>query len=363
MPKLTLRQVQTQLASSSAATWRAGATTISELSEADQERRLGVRVNEDEMRRIEAYLRGARSTAATFAPMRDWRNKDGHDWTTPIRDQGNCGSCVAFGTVATLEAQARIQSNKPAWNVDLAEADLFFCGAGRKCDEGWWPTEALDYAKGRGVSEEGCFPYQDHDMDCQTCGDRPQRLLTVTEFVEAIDVNARKEFIDTVGPAIACMAVYRDFMFYKTGVYRHLTGDLAGYHCVSCVGYSEEEQCWICKNSWGTGWGDGGYFKIAYGESEIDTRFAMYGIKRVGGTLLQTDEQETGDDWVETLFAEHSFASKKNVLWAFVKGKWRYQEVSESELTGLGGALFEAASVRAFYTGDKLDKLVGAKKY
>lgn len=168
MAKLTLRQIQTQMSSASA-TWEAGATLISELSEAQQNRRLGLRVNEEDQRRIDSYLRHERpSTRFMFSKSRDWRNKDSNNWTTSIKDQGNCGSCVAFATVATIEAQARIQCNKPDWKIDLSEADLFFCGAGLKCEEGWWPTEAMEYARTRGVSEESCFPYQDHDMECQS---------------------------------------------------------------------------------------------------------------------------------------------------------------------------------------------------
>jgi C1A family cysteine protease len=79
---------------------------------------------------------------------------------------------------------------------------------------------------------------------------------------------------------IACMAIYRDFFGYKDGVYRHVTGDLAGYHAISCIGYSEEEECWICKNSWNTDWGNQGFFKIAYGghmlrESGVINLFQM----------------------------------------------------------------------------------------
>jgi C1A family cysteine protease len=337
---------------------------MSQLSEDKQAMRLGLRVNEDEMRRVESILRSAGVRAAvSISPLRDWRNKDGKDWTTPVRDQGNCGSCVAFATVATIEAQARIQLARPEWNIDLSEADLFFCGNGRKCAEGWWPSHAMEYARTRGVPEEGCFPYQDHDMDCEACADRAQRLITASRHEEIIDVNARKEFLDKTGPMVACLAVYRDFMYYKEGVYRHVTGDLVGYHAVSCVGYSESDQCWICKNSWGTGWGENGYFKIAYGEADIDTQFAMFGVPQVAGPLIVTEDGEAGDDWVEALFAEHTFDSKKNLLWAFVKGKWRYREVTESELAGLGGTLFEAESVRAFFKGERLDKLVGAKKY
>jgi hypothetical protein len=271
---------------------------------------------------------------------------------------------VAFATVGAIEVQARIQYNKPDWAIDLSEADLFFCGAGRKCEEGWWPTEAMEYARTRGISIESCFPYQDMDMNCVTCSDRPQRLLTVSEYEEVIEPDARKEFLDNTGPMVACLAVYRDFMFYKNGVYRHVTGDLAGYHAVACVGYSEDENCWICKNSWGPDWGNKGYFKIAYGESDIDTRFPMYGVKRVGGTLMpETNDTEIGDDWAEALFAEHSFALNKDLIWAYVKGKWRYHEVTEAQVASLGGTLFQAESVRAFFTGEKLDKLVSVKKF
>jgi len=77
------------------------------------------------------------------------------------------------------------------------------------------------------------------------------------------------------------MAVYRDFFNYKSGVYRHTSGTLAGYHAVCVVGYSERDQCWIVKNSWGPGWGDAGWFKIGYGECEMDTKFAMYGVEDV----------------------------------------------------------------------------------
>jgi C1A family cysteine protease len=159
MAKLTLRQLQSQL-SSSPARWRAGATNMSELSPADQERRLGLLVKEQERSRIEAYLRSApqAARALTAAQSSDWRAKNDHDWTTLVRDQGNCGSCVAFATVATLETQARIQFNKPNWNIDLSEAELFFCGAGRKCNEGWWPTDAMDYAEGERRRRGSVFP-------------------------------------------------------------------------------------------------------------------------------------------------------------------------------------------------------------
>jgi hypothetical protein len=68
------------------------------------------------------------------------------------------------------------------------------------------------------------------------------------------------------GPLIASMTVYEDFMYYTGGVYKHVTGDVAGGHAVSIVGWSDADQAWIVRNSWGTGWGEAGYFRIAWGD-------------------------------------------------------------------------------------------------
>ena len=81
-----------------------------------------------------------------------------------------------------------------------------------------------------------------------------------------------KDWLSTNGPLVACFTVYDDFFAYKSGVYRHVQGNLAGGHCVCCVGYDDSVRAWICKNSWGKDWGDEGYFLIAYGDCGIDAR-------------------------------------------------------------------------------------------
>jgi C1A family cysteine protease len=80
-----------------------------------------------------------------------------------------------------------------------------------------------------------------------------------------------KEWISTKGPLVACYTVYQDFYAYRGGIYRHVSGRRRGGHCVSCVGYNDVQKYWICKNSWGAGFGENGYFRIAYGECGIDS--------------------------------------------------------------------------------------------
>jgi hypothetical protein len=100
--------------------------------------------------------------------------------------------------------------------------------------------------------------------------------VKITAWAAVMAVADRKNVLAAKGPMVAGMAVFNDFFSYRTGVYRHTTGALAGYHAVSVVGYDDTQQCWICKNSWGPGWGDSGWFRIGYGECGMDTQFAFY---------------------------------------------------------------------------------------
>jgi C1A family cysteine protease len=234
------------------------------------------------MERLATMMADVRPRIAEFPAAWDWRDVDGANWTTGIRDQEACGACVAFGAVAVLESMLKKHYGDAELQPELSEAHLFFCGCGRCCNRGWWPTYALDYAQTSGVPDEACFPYQGRDQSCSaSCEDWPSRAVRATGWQELLEVGARKEWLATKGPMIGCLAIYQDFFNYVGGVYRHTQGRLSGYHAICVVGYTEEEQAWICKNSWGTGWGEGGWFKIGYGECGIDTEFAMYGVEGV----------------------------------------------------------------------------------
>ena len=262
--------------------WSPGATSLTALSPEEQDRRLGLRLVPEEMDRISTMMADTVPLAAEFPPAWDWREVEGADWTTAIRDQKACGSCVAFGAVAMLEAMFKLQQEDAALQPDLSEAHLFFCGCGDCCDKGWWPSYALDYVRDAGVPVEACFPYQDHDMPCgDSCSEWQDTAIRISSWQEVLASNARKEWLASKGPLVGCLAIYRDFFNYTGGVYRHTGGDLAGHHAICVVGYSEVEQCWICKNSWGTGWGEAGWFKIGYGQCGIDSQFAMYGVEGI----------------------------------------------------------------------------------
>ena len=274
------------------ANWTPRESPILDLSDRQRKTLLGVEVDMEDVQSVMAGVpeREAEAREAGAPTAIDWRNVGGRNYVTSVKNQGNCGSCVSFCCCASLESKALIQANR---SLDLSEADLHFCSShGANCG-GWWPTTALDQLRTRGTPDEACFPYStafsSSGPTCIIGPNRDARAVKITGFSTLTTMSERKEWLANKGPVCAVYHVYDDFFGYGSGVYRHVSGASAGYHCVEVIGYSDTEGCWICKNSWGATWGDSGYFKIAYGECGIDNtsndtdggnvnRFQMWGI-------------------------------------------------------------------------------------
>jgi len=264
------------------ARWKAQQNTHSSLGDVQKKALLGVVI--DQAALAAAMAPQAFATAPSFAPAVDWRNRGGNH-VTPVKDQGNCGSCVSFCTSAVVESMASIEKGQL---LDLSEADLHFCSShGPNCG-GWWPDQAIAAVKTRGIPDEACFPYASAfaapppNPKCVIGPNRDARAVKVTTSGTLANIVDRKNYLSNVGPCCAVFEVFNDFFSYGSGVYHHVTGASVGLHCVQVIGYSEAEQCWICKNSWGAGWGgSGGFFKIAYGEAGIDTQFPFSTAKGV----------------------------------------------------------------------------------
>jgi C1A family cysteine protease len=218
----------------------------------------------------------------------DLRNVGGQNFITSIKNQGSCGSCVAFGVAATVEGAFRVQLTDPTFAVDYSEAHLFYCHArsiGRTCAIGWWPSNAFDFFRDAGVAEEACYPYTAGDQNCSNlCPNWVNGASKVTSWHRITSPTDMKQWIALNGPLSACFTVYNDFFAYSSGIYTHVTGGSeVGGHCVSVVGYDDLNRCWICKNSWGPNWGESGFFRIAYGEVGIDAFMdAVHGVGSLG---------------------------------------------------------------------------------
>jgi C1A family cysteine protease len=269
--------------------WTAKETPLTHLSDTERNVRLGYRPGEGELSleareqqsianlasMLEAASSGLVKDAVVYPSSWDWRNVNGQNYISSVKDQGQCGSCVGFGTTSTLEGCARIRLNIPL-NVqgggvlpDLSPAQVFFC-TGSQCANGMNLSSAMNYAQSTGVVSWSCFPYTPNDQACNLCPSWQQQLTQVSSYHWIYDVSIMKQWLSTRGPLMTAFSVYSDFYSYSSGVYVHTSGTLQGGHCISVVGYSDTLGAWLCKNSWGSGWGMGGYFWIAYGQCGID---------------------------------------------------------------------------------------------
>lgn len=247
--------------------WTVGETSVSNLTAKEQRRLLGlatdgmVTIAGDEYCFVSSYPHD-------YPAALDWRDRYGHDWTTAIRNQGQCGSCSAFATAAALESRLKIAHDNSGWWPDLSEAHIFFCDSG-DCSIGMDPIFALIDAQSRGVVDEACYPYQPCNQSCSPCADWESRVTKIDCFRRSNGDDRIKQELADYGPLVTAMDVYDDFHSYAGGVYAHAWGDYSGAHAVALVGYNDSGGYWIAKNSWGTNWGESGWFRIAYGQCGI----------------------------------------------------------------------------------------------
>jgi len=220
----------------------------------------------------------------------DWRNSKGKNFLDPVRNQGHCESCVAFGTTAAVESRARIAlqipSNSPqgATLPALSPAQLFFCVAeqsGFNCKTGWNITDALRITMIEGLVPDSLFPYPPVDQPCKSKPSWSAQATKSKSSGSCTQPTAMKAELVNNGPLISSISIYPEFKSYSEGVFVPLgTNKPIGGHCIAVVGYDDEKSylahgkaqkgAWLCKNSWGTSWGEAGYFWVGYGLCGID---------------------------------------------------------------------------------------------
>jgi cathepsin B len=288
---------------SAQSTWTAGSTKFMSWSQKSIKRLMGVRPEYFEQHKLITRIHHEVPTdlPEQFDARDQWPNCP---TIKEVRDQGSCGSCWAFGAVEAMSDRICIASNG-AQNFHISAEDLVACCSecGFGC-EGGFPQSAWSYFKTTGLvtggnynSKQGCEPYTlpscDHHVNGtrQPCGgELPTPKCTkkcIDEYptpfakdkhhgatVYAVDSNQEqiKAELFKNGPVEAAFSVYADFLTYKTGVYKHTSGQMLGGHAVKILGWGVDESSsapyWLVANSWNEDWGDKGFFKISRGNNE-----------------------------------------------------------------------------------------------
>jgi len=251
------------------AQWTAGHTSVSNLSPYEKQRMRGTLIEHPSPDDI--IIGCPYDVADDLPPSFDWRDVDGVNWMTPVRDQRACGSCWAFATIGAVEACINIYNGEPNPDYNLSEQHLVSdcCNAG-DCKEGYL-TGALNYIINYGVPPESCFPYKARNSACTPCDgweDIAQKIDSYI-FVEPTK-DSFKWALQNYGPMVVYLLVPDDWYFYKSGVYEPVLKSAisASGHGVVLCGWDDSDECWIIKNSWGKHWGENGYARVKYGNLE-----------------------------------------------------------------------------------------------
>ena len=264
----------------------------------------------------------ATQVAATLPAAYDTR--EAFPRCTPIvRDQGSCGSCWTFATTGVLSQRTCIENENLDSNFVLSPQSMLTCDddcfkftstCNSGCVGGYTaiafenlvktgstPEHCVAYTSAGGADPETCGDFNTEDSvmhsiancelssdnsDTHIKGDASYNLYGVQEMMTDIYLN---------GPIQTTFLLENDLYGYASGVYECNTdgGDLGG-HATITVGWGEENgvKYWIIQNSWGSDWGDGGFFKLRRGvdacgiESNADAVMAKSGVTFEEGNVV-----------------------------------------------------------------------------
>lgn len=210
------------------------------------------------------YLGRDTYSGATLDASVDWTTKGA---VTPVKNQGQCGSCWSFSTTGSLEGAWEIATGKL---VSFSEQQFVDCDkADSGCNGGLMDT-AFKYAEKNAICTEGSYSYTGRGGTCKASSCTvgiPKGGVTGYKDVAKDDEQALMEAIQKNPVSIAIEADKSAFQLYHSGILSARCGSNLD-HGVLAVGYGTDgsQAYWKVKNSWGVTWGDKGYVRLARGK-------------------------------------------------------------------------------------------------
>ena len=194
----------------------------------------------------------------------------------PVRNQGGCAACWAFSTVGALECAIRIHDGV---DVDLSEQWLLSCNRDDwTCTGGWFAHDYHQWKRGAcghsGAVTEAALPYRGSGVPCSCTANHEYTIDSWAYLDPTVAIpspDAIKRAIFEQGPVSVAVYASPAFKAYTGGVFNADSANPCD-HSVVLVGWDDAQGpagVWIMRNSWGAGWGEGGYMRIAYGVCSV----------------------------------------------------------------------------------------------
>jgi len=197
---------------------------------------------------------------------------------TSVKNQGSCGACWTFATCASIES---FWLKQGLGSYNLSEDNINNCHGfdWAPCNGGNIYISFAYLARGSGIMLESDDPYQATPNPCPT-NIYPIRYVTQGRYIPP-DINAIKQAIYDYG-ALYTTYYHDDAYFNSSNNTYYYNGTEYANHAVTLVGWDDNKVtaggtgAWICKNSWGTSWGENGYFYISYNDTRVNSEVGFF---------------------------------------------------------------------------------------
>jgi len=235
-----------------------GITKFSDLTQAEFES--SFLTSDPAMKGEAATVDSSNNTPDTTMGLVDWSGK----LTTPVKDQGYCGSCWAFSATEQIESDSM---RTLGTSYILSPEQITQCDTRSSGCNGGWTERAYDYVKSAGgIETNSDYPYTSYQGVTGSChSDKTKFKIGVTGYTTIRGESNMASYVQKTGPLSVCVDASK-WNSYKGGIVTSCGTRVD--HCVQAVGVDASSSgYWKVRNSWGTGWGESGYIRLAYGKN------------------------------------------------------------------------------------------------
>ena len=196
----------------------------------------------------------------------DWRTKG---VVANIKNQASCGSCYSFSALEALQSHYHLKkgaASSPTSVINLSEQQVVDCSRnyGNMGCSGGLMTNTYNYLKANSIMLETDYVYRARQGTCKYSSSKGKFKVTSYVNVPKNDPAALMQAVAKQPVAVALRASSSVFQLYRSGIISSTSCGTRVDHAVNLIGYGTEngKAYWLLKNSWGTTWGEKGFFKI-----------------------------------------------------------------------------------------------------